>query len=74
MKMLAKLVAPVMLVGTVLACHRPKPQEKPVEEKTQLVPDPVEAASSPPSPLVPSPPVVPAPRNGHPGTITYVTK
>jgi hypothetical protein len=69
MKMLAKLVAPVMLVGTVLACHRPKPQEKPVEEKTQLVPDPVESASSPPSP-----PVVPTPRKGHPGTITYVTK
>ena len=45
-----------------------------MEEKTQLVPDPVEAASSSPRPIVPSPPVVPTPRNGHPGTITFVTK
>lgn len=40
-----------------------------MEEKTPLVPDPVESVAAPPSP-----PVIPTPRKGHPGTITFVTK
>jgi hypothetical protein len=69
MKTLMNLALAAMLAGALPACHRTKLQENPMEEKTQLVPDPVESA--PPSPR---PPVVPTPRNGHPGTITFMKK
>lgn len=65
MSALLKLVLCTLVVGALPACKRPPPPEKPVEppEKVQLVPDIPETVPTP---------VVPTPRDGHPGTITYV--